>query len=311
MKRHLYIFIFLIQAQILLSQAPVVSNVSFQQRTDGSLLVDIYYDLSDTDGETKKIKVEASDDNGSTWTLTCTSLTGDVGTGVALGTNKHVVWDFNADNPNVSGSSYKVRVTASEVGTMTGNDGTTYKTVKIGNQWWMAENLKETQYRNSDVIPNVTDNTAWSGLSTGARCAYNNNESTAITYGYLYNLYAVFDSRYLAPAGWHVPTNDEWTTLVNYLGGTSAAGGKMKETGTTHWNSPNTGATNESYFSALPGGSRNGYSGSFELIGGYAFLWSSSVEVLYRQLRYSSAGISWGGGVGFELFGYSVRLVKD
>jgi len=97
-------FLFLIQAQILFSQAPVVSNVSFAQRTDGSLIVDIYYDLSDDDSETKTIQVEASADNGSTWDLTCISLTGDVGSGVTLGAGKHIVWDFYTDNPDQSGS---------------------------------------------------------------------------------------------------------------------------------------------------------------------------------------------------------------
>ena len=324
MKKHIILLILFLQAQLLYSQAPVVSNVSFQQRTDGSLIVDIYYDLSDTDGETKKIEVEASDDNGSTWDLTCSSLTGDVGTGIALGTDKHIVWDFYADNPNQSGSQYKVRVTASEVGTMTGNDGKVYQTVKIGNQWWMAENLKETQYRNDDAILEVTDSETWAVLSAGARCAYNNSESTANTYGYLYNWYAVDDSRNIAPEGWHVPTDEEWKQLEMYLcmsqsvadmsgwRGTDESG-KMKESGIEHWNSPNTGATNESGFTALPGGYHYP-TVYFNWMGTDAYFWSSTEYInvgnaWYRRLHYTHQNICRDQGL--KQGGFSVRCVKD
>ncbi|MBN2455415.1 MAG: fibrobacter succinogenes major paralogous domain-containing protein, partial [Sedimentisphaerales bacterium] len=160
-----------------------------------------------------------------------------------------------------------------ETGTVTGNDGTVYKTVKIGNQWWMAENLKETKYRDGSEIRNVINGTEWAGLTTGAYCAFNNDETNADAYGYLYNWDAVADSRNIAPAGWHVPIAEEWQNLVDYLGGSGIAGGKMKETGTTHWHSPNTGATNESGFSALPGGYRN-YDGIYYYIGYYAAFWS-------------------------------------
>jgi hypothetical protein len=114
-----------------------------------------------------------------------------------------------------------------ETAVMTGNDGKTYKTVKIGIQWWLAENLKETQYRDGTAIPNVKGASQWADLSTGARCAYNNSEATADTYGYLYNWYAVADVRHIAPAGWHVPTDAEWETLVDYLG--DNAGSKLAD----------------------------------------------------------------------------------
>ena len=140
---------------------------------------------------------------------------------------------------------------------MTDIDGNTYQTVKIGNQWWIAENLNVTHYQNGDAIPNVTDSAAWWGLTSGAYCNYNNDAANVAVYGRLYNWYAVHDSRNIAPAGWHVPSDAEWQTLVDYLGGDPVAGGKMKEAGTTHWISPNTGATNESGFSGLPGGYRH------------------------------------------------------
>ena len=140
--------------------------------------------------------------------------------------------------------------------TVTDIDGNVYHTVTIGTQTWMVENLKTTRYRNGEAIPNITDNASWAALITCAYCDYNNIPSNSITYGKLYNWYAVNDSRNIAPMGWHVSTDAEWTTLTTFLGGTSIAGGKLKENGTIHWNSPNVGATNETGFSALPGGYR-------------------------------------------------------
>lgn len=141
-------------------------------------------------------------------------------------------------------------------GVITDIDGNIYHAVTIGTQTWMAENLKVTHYRNGDAIPNVTDSAIWFNLSSGAYCNYNNQESNSQIYGRLYNWYVIGDIRGVCPAGWHVPTWDEWCTLVNFLGGDSIAGGKLKETGTLHWAVPNTGATNTSGFTGLPGGSR-------------------------------------------------------
>jgi len=197
-----------------------------------------------------------------------------------------------------------------ETGTMTGNDGKTYTTIKIGSQWWMMENLKETKYRNGNAIPNVTDGSTWAGLASGARCAYNNSETTANTYGYLYNWHAVDDSRNLAPSGWRVPTDADWTALTNYLG--SHAGGKMKTTGTTHWESPNEGATNESGFSALPGGYRY-YTGYFYYLGSHALFWSATERYTgnawRRYLGYRGSDVHRGDGN--KRNGFSVRLVRD
>jgi uncharacterized protein (TIGR02145 family) len=139
-------------------------------------------------------------------------------------------------------------------GTMSDIDGNTYKTVTIDTQTWMAENLRAVRYKNGSVIPLVTDSTAWCNLTTPGYCWYNNDEATyKATYGALYNWYTVSTGN-LCPTGWHVPTDAEWTTLVAYLGGRHIAGGKLKETGTTHWASPNLEAINETGFTALPGG---------------------------------------------------------
>lgn len=152
-------------------------------------------------------------------------------------------------------------------------DGNVYKTVTIGKQVWMAENLKTTHYRDGSAIPDVTDKDAWGNLTTGAYCNYDNSAGNANTYGRLYNWYAVNDSRKLCPSGWHVPTDAEWTTLTDYLGGESVAGDKLKST--IGWNSPNTGETNSSGFTALPGGYRN-FNGTFYYIGYYGYWWSST-----------------------------------
>jgi uncharacterized protein (TIGR02145 family) len=197
-------------------------------------------------------------------------------------------------------------------------------TVTICNQVWATRNLNVSTYSDGTIIPQVTDPYQWSQLSTGAWCYINNDPSTEAVYGKIYNWYAVagiynfastFDPtlrKKLAPTGWHVPTDDEWTTLTTCLGGENVAGGKMKETGTAHWISPNIGATNASGFTGLPGGFRF-VDGSFTGIGGSGGWWSrleydfgqawdrslnNSNFITYRYLRIKKAG-------------NSVRCVRD
>jgi uncharacterized protein (TIGR02145 family) len=191
-----------------------------------------------------------------------------------------------------------------------GNKG--YDTVKIGNQVWMAENLNVDHYSNGDPIPEVQDLNEWRHLTTGAWCYYGNDPANGKKYRKLYNWYAVNDPRGLAPKGWHVPTNDEWQTLVDYLGGSEVAGGKMKEAGTRHWESPNTGASNESGFSALPGGHRYNY-GNFSDVRHNAYFWSSSESMNIRawlRILYSSRSkVSYGSYIKQD--GFSIRCVRD
>jgi uncharacterized protein (TIGR02145 family) len=159
--------------------------------------------------------------------------------------------------------------------TVTDIDGNVYHTVKIGAQTWMVENLRTTRYNDGTAIPLVTDDTEWKKLTTPGYCWYDNDPATyGSTYGALYNWYAVNRGK-LCPTGWHVATDAEWTRLTNYLGGATVAGGKMKEAGLSHWESPNEGATNSSGFTALPGGSRYN-DGSFYKLAYYAYFWSSS-----------------------------------
>ncbi len=192
-------------------------------------------------------------------------------------------------------------------------EGHIYQTVLIGSQFWMAENLRSATYDNGDPIPNVTDTTAWTQLSTGAWCHNDNNTANDAIYGKLYNWYTTVDPRGLCPAGWHVPTDAEWAVLRDFLGGQSVAGGKMKSTGTQYWSSPNTAATNESGFSGLPGGDRNGSDGDFGFVGTNGYWWSSSefsaTVVLGRRLTYTNGTANQVGY--FKPDGFSVRCLRD
>ena len=198
-------------------------------------------------------------------------------------------------------------------GTMTDQDGNIYKTIAIGTQTWMAENLRTTKYRNGDAIPEVTSDTAWLNIGAGAYCNYENNKNidTIATYGRLYNWYTVSDNRNIAPTGWHIPSDADWSTLITFLGDATVAGGKLKEIGTTHWNSPNAYVDNSTGFTALPGGERQ-YDGTFTGLGYFSHNWSSSTfngTPYYRYVSYMSpiAGVNYI----FRSFGMSVRCVRD
>ncbi len=150
-------------------------------------------------------------------------------------------------------------------------DGNVYKIITIGTQTWMAENLKTTKLYDGTSIPNITKSSDWYVLKTFAYCWYNNDSTiNKNVYGALYNWYTVFTDK-ICPQGWHVPSNDEWTTLTTFIGGLSNAGGALKEIDTTHWNSPNTNATNESGFTALPSGGCSN-DGTFNSIGNEGIL---------------------------------------
>ena len=197
-------------------------------------------------------------------------------------------------------------------GSITDKDGNVYTSVTIGNQVWMVENLKTTKYNDGTDIPLVTDNAEWKNLTTPGYCWYDNDASTyKSTYGALYNWYAVNTNK-LCPTGWRVPTSAEWTILTDYMGGLDVAGGRLKETGLTHWIDPNTGATNEYGFNALPAGARD-LNGLFGGIGSFGNWWSSlETEPTYaagRGLHYFDGVV---GEYGYpKISGISVRCVKD
>jgi uncharacterized protein (TIGR02145 family) len=208
--------------------------------------------------------------------------------------------------------------------TVTDIDGNIYNCIKIGNQWWMGKNLQVTHYQNGDPVPHVVDDSVWSNLTTGAYCSYDNNSSNIETYGHLYNWYAVNDNRNIAPQGWHIPSDEEWKELEMFLGMTRSQadtlmfrgtdeGGKLKETGISHWLSPNTGATNSTLFTGVPAGNRSALSGNFLDMNEALSMWSSTAyntnEAWHRVLLYNSSKIlrhnPWRG------YGLSVRCVKD
>jgi uncharacterized protein (TIGR02145 family) len=192
-------------------------------------------------------------------------------------------------------------------------DGNVYNTIRIGSQIWMAQNLKARRFRNGDIIPNTIGNDQWANTISAAYCNFNNDESLGDIFGRLYNSYAIVDSRNIAPQGWHIPEEKEWQTLFSYLGGDTVAGGKMKERGTQSWSEPNTGATNESNFTALPGGYRSFYDGSFYGFRYVGFWWSTTkwinTEYFVYSLEHESKKI-------YELAweindGLSIRCLKD
>lgn len=209
--------------------------------------------------------------------------------------------------------------------TVTDYNGNIYNTVQIGTQCWMKENLKVRHYNTGIPISNIADNITWAGNTTGARCWYNNDSATyANTFGALYNWHAVDNPNGLCPTGWHVPTDLEWQTLEMHLGMTplqanatgwrgTDEGGKMKEAGLAHWGSPNIGATNYSGFTALPGGGRDSYNGSYSTIADNGYWWSSTSfstsSAWPRTLYYNYSTISRSSLN--KRYGFSVRCVRD
>jgi len=190
--------------------------------------------------------------------------------------------------------------------------GNYYSVVKIGSQLWMAENLKTTKYRNGDDILNFTNNTDWGMYPISSWCNYNNDPTNSVQLGKLYNWYAALDSRNITPIGWHVASDTDWTMLTTFLGGENTSGGKLKETEINHWLSPNTSATNEVGFTALPAGIRM-TSGQFDNLGNNANWWSMTENganyAWYRYLYKGSASVVrdyYNKNVGF-----SIRCVKD
>lgn len=203
--------------------------------------------------------------------------------------------------------------------TVTDVEGNVYKTVTIGSQVWMAENLKTTSYRDGSPIQYPgADTTKWVTDTDGSYAWYDDDKAKyRDTYGALYNWYAVVNPAGVCPSGWRVPDDDDWETLFDFLGGTAVAGGKMKTTGTLEdgtglWRSPNTAATNESGFSGLPAGYRGG-GGWYDYMGGSAGWWSRSD---FQELGARSPTIDYGDarvftGVSGYHIGFSVRCLKD
>lgn len=225
----------------------------------------------------------------------------------------------NDDLSARTGESYRLSPSCNPVnvfnsqiqyGTMKDQDNNVYRTIKIGDQEWMVENLRTTRYRNGDSLTEITDNQGWSAINFGAYCYYKNNQFNNCSYGKLYNWYAISDSRNIAPEGWHVPTEDDWQVLENYLRTNQAS--QLKTKGTDYWLTPNTNANNNTGFSALPGGNRTD-DGYFSLMT-YSGLWWTSTKyddksALVRFMMFNNESIKRCANT--YKTGLSIRCVKD
>lgn len=200
---------------------------------------------------------------------------------------------------------------------ITDKDGNVYTSVTIGTQTWMVENLKTTKYNDGTNIPMVTDVSAWLSLTTPGYCWYDNDASTYKTpYGAHYNWWAAKTGK-LCPTGWHVPSDADFNTLTAFLGGNTNAGGKLKEESTIHWKTPNEGATNETGFTALPAGTRDGAGGGYGQLGNVGMWWyinnSDTDPAYYFNIWYDYSKMNSYNAYsdGHKRTGCSVRCLKD
>ena len=306
MKITKYILLILLFLHAFTITAQKVSNVTFRQ--EQSTII-ISYDL-----ETKtpcKISLFVSTDDGKTWQGALKKVKGDAGNKIVSG-NYSITWNVLEEFEELRGDKIKFQVRA---------DADDLETVIIGTQEWTVKNLNVSTYRNGDIIPEVKDPTKWANLKTGAWCYYNNDPKNGKVYGKLYNWYAVNDPRGLAPEGFHIPSDNEWSTLITFLEGEDGIGGKMMATGTSlsetvigfnrEWEEFSPG-TNESGFTGLPGGSRDLY-GSFKHVGNHVFWWSSSVTTeanAQGALYYINCQKGRGDGAN-KKSGLSVRCLRD
>ena len=271
----------------------VVSNILVSQEQNNIV---VSYDLLVS--TSCSISLQVSQDGGASWSSSLKSVKGDVGEKIVSGSHT-ITWFVLEEYNELRGDNIKFKVSASSG----------FPVIKIGSQVWTSKNLDVATYRNGDVIPQVQDASAWASLTTGAWCYYGNDASNGTKYGKLYNWYAVNDPRGLAPKGFHIPSDAEWTVLTDYLGGTAAAGTKMKSS--FGWDENGNG-TNSSGFAGFPGGYRN-YDGTFNSIGRNGNWWSAaesnSNDAWYRNLNYFNGNVLRSDD--FKQNAFSVRCLGD
>jgi uncharacterized protein (TIGR02145 family) len=294
--KFVWVFIFILSFYVVNAQK--VSDILVEQQQQSIIIsyhlesispcnIDLFYSL----------------DNEKTWLGPVKKVSGDVGEKINSGNHK-INWNVLQELDQFQGENIKFKIIAS---------GFNFETIEIGKQLWSAENLSTNKFSNGDIIPQASSISDWlyySSLQKPAWCYYRNDKSG--DYGKLYNWYAISDKRGLCPVGWHVPTNDDWSLLIEYIGGSAIAGGAMKEISTKHWNNPNEGASNTSLFTALPSGYRK-EDGGFSPSGSTAAWWtanqSSKTFGSYFYLLYNVADI-YKYSIN-KSSGLSVRCLKD
>lgn len=309
----LLMFGIILQAQ---NTNPEVTNLRFEQRTDGTHKVDIYYDLYDADGNAMTVTMEVSADAGQSYTLQATSLSGDIGANITSGNNRHIVWDFGIDHPNYFSDQIKVKIIADdgqgggigECGEPIEFAGKTYNTVQIGDQCWLKENLDV-----GTMINSTTSGYQQTNNNIIEKYCFDNNPANCEIYGGLYEWPEVMQyvttegAQGICPDGWHIPTLAEFEELETFVGDQAAK--LVREDQPTSGYTP----TNETGFSALFAGLRYYYS-IFDCLGSYAFFWSSTESnsslAYHMNLHYYFSNVG-------NLFdyategGFSVRCVQD
>jgi len=310
----------------LLVDAALVADSSFAAQSAVGSTLSLNYDYLST-GVEHTIKLDAY---GDMWGTEHLLYTGDTTVTVVAGVDNSYAINLDWIGPNEAPpGTAAVEITIGPTGTLTVNgdfvtpavtvtdiDGNIYSTVTIGNQVWLAENLKVTKYRDGTPITNVTDAATWGNLTTEAYCYYNNNSGNeADTYGAMYNWYALSDIRNIAPEGWHVSTDEEWSELIDYLGGDNIAGSKLAGNADL-WNDG--GLENDSEFgttgfTALPGGYRWNGNGNYENMGNMGYFWSatenSSTSGWFRKMHFTTTSI-----YRYDISkrdGFAVRLLRD
>jgi uncharacterized protein (TIGR02145 family) len=319
MKKYILSFILIFAICQAFAQPGTITNIIVEQGLgENERVVNIQFDLTGN-AAAYDITLEVSFDNGETFVpIDPAEVTGE--TNVAPGSGIQLVWDGRISYAAQYTAMARIKIIATHFtcgDQITDIDGNIYNTVLIGSQCWLKENLKTTQYRNGTPIENPTSNTDWQNNTTGAYAWYNNDIGWKDSYGALYNWHAVNNASGLCPTGWHVPSDADFTALTNHLGGASLAGGKMKSTRTVpeshpRWESPNTGATNESNWSGLPGGIHHA-NGTFSNVGKIGHWWGateySTTNARFRRLGYNDGYVVSGNST--KTNGFSVRCLRD
>jgi uncharacterized protein (TIGR02145 family) len=309
--KYLISVFFLLCLSVVRVSAQTLTNIDFF--AEGKKVI-ITYDLADCEpGEFYDVTLNFVEQSTLKVTVPKT-ISGDIKK-ITCG-SKRIVWDIGTDLSSLSGRFYpELEVKKADKNSVTDIDGNTYKTVQIGTQVWMAENLKTAKYNDGTMILNVKKRKQWSNLTTGAWAYYKNDATNNLKYGKLYNWFAVSPTtngnKNVCPTGWHVSTDAEWTVLTDYLGGESIAGDKMKDVGTRSWKGSNSNS-NTSLFTGLPGGYRSA-TGSYRSFGNYGYWWSSAENntgnAWYRGLDGSSGGADR--NYCDKKNGFSVRCLRD